>query len=576
MQLVHKFRLPALLCAFAVLICSLISKPFAGMGIADDGPYTLTALKLAATGHVAYNGWVSAILGWQLYLAAPFVRLFGFSFTVVRMSGLMVAMALAFILQRTLVRAGITERNATIGTLAFVLSPLYLALSVTFMTDLPGLFALVLCLYGCLRSLQASTSRAAILWLCFAVATNAVCGTSRQIAWLGILAIVPSTLWLLRRRRLVLIAGAATTLLGVLFILACMHWFALQPYIVPAADHLFVKSLRIKATAMEFVHFFLNFPFLLLPLVAVFLPQIRKSRPRVTVILSALFFAYLVIALYPHPLPIRLPLEPTFPQHFGFNPSGMFDFTLIQGDQPVLFGRIIRALLTIASLGGLIGLIASFFSARSTAAAAPSPSISWTQLCILLGPFTLAYLLIILPRPSTFGLYERYALPLLLVALIGLVRYYQEKVQPQLPLTALLLVAIMATFAVAITHNTFALYRARVALAAELRSNGVPDTSVDNGWEYNFGVQIRRNGYINESKIVRPADAYTPVPALPAGTCPMHFHDETPIIQPLYGISFEPSACYGPAPFTPVHYSRWLASSPGTLFVVRYTKPPKP
>jgi hypothetical protein len=156
------------------------------------------------------------------------------------------------------------------------------------------------------------------------------------------------------------------------------------------------------------------------------------------------------------------------------------------------------------------------------------------------------------------------------------VRYYQEKIQPQLPLLTLVLIAIMAVLGVAVVHNTFALYRARVAFAAELRANGLPDTSVDNGWEYNFGVQIQRTGYINESKIVRPANAYTPVPALPTGTCPMQFHDETPIIQPLYGVSFDPNACSGPAPFAPVHYSRWLASTPGTLYAVKYTPASKP
>ena len=574
MPLVRRFRLPALFCALAVLVCELAAQPYANMGIADDGPYVLTARTLATTGHIGYNGWVSAMLGWQLYLGAAFIKLFGFSYTAVRMTALLVAMALAIILQRTLVRVGITDRNATIGTLAFVLSPLYLILSVTFMTDLPGLFAIVLCLYGCLRSLQASTSRAAIAWLCFAVATNAIGGTSRQIAWLGILVIVPPTLWLLRSQRRVLIAGAAATLLGVGFILACSHWFSLQPYTVPPADHLFVRSIRIQATLIDFANFFLNFPFLLLPLVALFFPTIRNSRPRTLAILYALLVGYLFLAIYPSHLRGLFPMEPTFPQHFGFNTYGMFDYTWLQGGQPILFGKAVQALLTIASLGGLIGLIASFFRAHPMPSTAHlSAGISWKRLCLLLAPFTIAYLFIILPRPSTFGLYERYALPLLFIALVCLVRYYQERIHPQLPLISILLVAIMAIFGVAITHNTFALYHARVAMAAELRAAGVPDTSADNGWEYNFGVQIQHAGYINESKIVLPANAYTPAPPLPPGTCPMHFHDETPIIHPLYGISFDPDACYGPAPFAPVHYSRWPYRTPGTLYVVRYTPP---
>jgi hypothetical protein len=56
----------------------------------------------------------------------------------------------------------------------------------------------------------------------------------------------------------------------------------------------------------------------------------------------------------------------------------------------------------------------------------------------------------------------------------------------------------------------------------------------------------------------------------------MFWHDMTPHITPIYGISFDPNACYGPAPFAPVQYSRWLSHSPGTLYVVRYTPTAKP
>jgi hypothetical protein len=196
LQLVRRLRISALFCALAVLICELIAYPYTNMGICDDGPYILMAHILGNTGHIVYNGWPTATLGWQLYLGAAFIKLFGFSFTAVRMSTLLVAIGLAFAFQRTLVRVGITERNATIGTLAFVLSPLYLMLSVVYMTDITGLFAVVICLYGCLRALQSTTNRSTIFWLCFAILSNALCGTSRQIAWLGILVMVPSTLWL--------------------------------------------------------------------------------------------------------------------------------------------------------------------------------------------------------------------------------------------------------------------------------------------------------------------------------------------------------------------------------------------
>ena len=477
-------------------------------------------------------------------------------------------MALAFLLQRTLVRANITERNATIGTLALVLSPLYLMLSATFMTDITGLFAIVICLYGCLRALQSSTSRAAIGWVCFAVVTNAICGTSRQIAWLGILVMVPSTLWLLRAQRRVILAGSAATLAGALFIFGCMQWLKHQPYSIP--EHLLVKPFAVPQVLLQFIYSCLDFPLLLLPIVVLFLTEIRKIRPRVLAILSILFLGYLAVALYPSHLRGSLPLDPVSgPVGEWVNAPATFAYPILKGSPPVFLPRGAQALLTIATFGGLLGLIVPFRRVRATQPAVDSPyRVSWNQLGVLLAPFMTVYGLLLIPRAATTGVHDRYFLGPLVVALVCLVLYYQERIQRRLPLASALMVGVMAIYSIAVVHNMFSLYGARVAIASELRAAGVPDTSVDNGWEYNFGVELQHADYLNVSTIVVPAHAYVPAPPLPAGTCPVNIFDDTPHIKPLYGISFDPDECYGPAPFAPVHYSRWLASAPGTLYVV--------
>jgi hypothetical protein len=582
MHFIRRFHIPALFCALAVLICELISRPYANMGIGDDGPYILVTQNLANTGHIVYNGWSAAMLVWQLYLGAAFIKLFGFSFTTVRMSTLLVAVALAFFLQRVMVRSGITERNATIGTLALVLSPLYLMLSATFMSDIHGLFAIVLCLYGCLRALQSSTTRAAIGWLCFAVATNAICGTSRQLAWLGILVMVPSTLWLLRARRRVFLAGAAATVAGVLFILGCMLWLKHQPYTTPEKFH--VSNIPVVYLVHLFIYFFLDVPILLLPIVVLFLPEIRKSRPRIIAILCALVPCYLFLVNYPSHLrgSFRALLEPTLGGAPGCNFVTIFGEyeSLSHGTPGIFLSNWIQCLLTIAIFCSLIGLTFSFFRPRhKTQAANLLAEVSWKQLGVILIPFAAAYILLLVYRTvsvvndGTGVLFDRYALGLLVTALICLVRYYQDRIDPRLPLAGVVLVVIVAAYGIVITHNTFALYRARMAIAAELRAAGVPDTSTDNGWEYNIDVELQHADHINNPGVVLPLHAYIPSPPLPAGTCPMIYHDEVPIIHPLYGISFDPNACYGQAPFPPVHYSRWLASAPGTLYVIRYRPP---
>ena len=552
-----------------MLVCELIAQPYASMGICDDGPYVLMARTLANTGHIVYNGWAAPMLGWQLYIGAAFIKLFGFSFTSVRMSTLLVAMALAFLLQRTLVRANISERNATIGTLALVLSPLYLMLSVTYMTDIFGLFAIVICLYGCLRALQAPTQRSTIAWLCFAVATNALFGTARQIAWLGILVMVPSTLWLLRSQRRVLAIGAIANFVGAVFIFACLQWLKHQPYSIP--EHLLVGAYPVSRIFWQLMDFSMDVPFLLLPIVALFLPQIRRYRPLTLCICAIVFAVYLIIALQPQHRHGLFMLEPTTDDWVSV--YGVYRFVALHGVEPLFINPGMQVLLTIVSFGGLFGIISSFYPPihRKFPVADASHAGTWRQLAVLLAPYTIFSYLLLIPRAGTEVLFDRYMLGILPVVLLCLVRYYQDRIQTQLPLASVLLIGVIAIYGVTVTHNMFSLYRTRVALAAEIRSDGVPDTSVDNGWEYNLGVELQHADHTNFPTINVPAHAYVPTPPMPPGPCIMMNYDFTPHVRPLYGVSFSPNACYGPAPFAPVHYSRWPYRTPGTLYVVRYT-----
>jgi Dolichyl-phosphate-mannose-protein mannosyltransferase len=572
MQIVRKYRILALFCALAVLLCELLAHPVANMGIMDDGAYVPMVRTLAATGHVAYTGWAAGMLGWQLYLAAALTKVFGFSFTAVRSSTLLVAMALAFTFQRSLVCAGISERNATFGTLALVLSPLYLMLSVTFMSDIFGLFAIALCLYGCLRALLSRTDRASIAWLCFAVATNAVFGTSRQISWLGILVMVPSTLWLLRGRRRVLIAGSAAALAGALFLVACLHWLQHQPYVV--AEHLDLKTFSSVHFLVQLIYFLLDAPFLVLPVLALFLPNLRNTRLRLLLPLCALLLAYVVLAMYPSHLRGYFFLGPVGE---CVNPSASFAFPILRGTSPQFLPRSIQALLPFVAFGGLLGLFIQLYRSRGTPSPLESPAApSWQQLRILLLPFSLAYTFLICERGVFFAFHDRYLLGLLLVVILCLVRYYQEHAPTRLPVAAVLLLAFIAIYSIVANHHMFAFYRARATLASNLVAAGVPLTVVDNGWEYNFGVELQYAGHINGFGIEWPPHARLPILPEPAGACPMNFAEETPHIRPLYGVSLDPNACYGPAPFAPIHYSRWPYRTPGTLYVIRYLPPPPP
>jgi len=81
-------RLPAVFCALAVLVCELIASRIRPWVCCDDMSYNPDRAQGAETGHIFYNGPTTPFLGWQLYLGALFIKLFGYSLTTVRMSTL--------------------------------------------------------------------------------------------------------------------------------------------------------------------------------------------------------------------------------------------------------------------------------------------------------------------------------------------------------------------------------------------------------------------------------------------------------------------------------------------------------
>ena len=160
------------------------------------------------------------------------------------------------------------------------------------MTDVPGTFAIVVCLYGCLRALQASTTGASAAWISFAALANAVGGTARQISWLGVLVMVaPCTLWLLRRQRRVVIAGTIAVVAGIAIVAGSLQWFSLQPHInrEPSIFHSFSPALRLLFD--QFRRLTLGVSFLVLPVSFAFILALRQSGRRAIAIAVVLLLA---------------------------------------------------------------------------------------------------------------------------------------------------------------------------------------------------------------------------------------------------------------------------------------------
>jgi hypothetical protein len=543
----------ALVCALTLLAAILVAHPYAEVGISDDFSYVRSAQLLAESGHVVYNGGATAILGWQLYLAAAFIKLFGFSFTTTRASMIFLSAVTTFLCQRTFVRAGINEWNASIGTLTLMLSPLLMPLEVTFMSDVPGMFAIILCLYLCLRTLEADGDRATITWIGIASLSNVVFGSSRQIAWLGVLVMIPSVLWIMRRNRRVAMAGISFWLVSVGLIFSINRWFHQQPYILyEPLTRGSVNPVVLRNFGREWVRACLEIVLLLLPILLMYLPALRRRKHRWVVYLLGCGFLLYGVRMW------RVGnLSAWYAPYLG----GVQPFALLRGFRPIL---------TVAVLVCLLALVSAIFAGveRPPSARGDIYPLS-REVAELIVPCTIAYIVLLSPRVGFETIWDRYLLPLLFVALVFLLRFYQDQFQARLPVAALVLAIGAGVYATASLHDRLALYRARVTAINEVLAAGVPATSVSGGWDYDGWTELQVSTHIFDQRMRVPAGVQLEKPThYGLKDCPWFYCDMFPHMIPYYTISLRPDPVLGNK-FAPVPYRTWVDSS-GAVYVVRF------
>jgi hypothetical protein len=540
-------------CGCLVVLSICCARPYAEMGFIDDWSYVKTAFEYARTGHFVYNGWATAMLGWQIPWGAAFVKLFGYSFTAVRLSMLPVDFACVWLFYSILVRFGITVRNAVFGALALGLSPLFVPLAASYMTDVPGLLVILLCLYLCLRALASEDDRTALLWLALASATNVAGGTVRQIAWLGWLVMVPSTAWLMRRRRYALPAGALLWTLSLAGVLACLHWWDRQPYSVP--EKIIqgpVSAAMVAHLGAELLKAVLCTALLLLPLLAAWLPR-YTTLPRNARLFIPALIAALAAAAYV--------LHRQHNLHFWTMPwlihvlgsEGIFQFNWdMPGWRPVTVPVWLQAVISI----GVIGTAAIFLCAvpyRRASASLPYEG-RW-----LLLPYTLAYVCLLIPRGLYSFLYDRYllgVLPVLLICILAVTQIAQVRVS----LLSYTVLAAFAAYGVLATHDLFALNRARIAAVHEVLASGISPNLVQAGFEYDGWTEIALVGHFNDKRIQNPYNAYIDDARYLARPqeCRLGFDEYTPALNRRYLVVLPNVSCGVQSAFRPVLYRGWL------------------
>jgi 4-amino-4-deoxy-L-arabinose transferase-like glycosyltransferase len=193
---------------FAVLAIG----PVGNFPLNDDWAYASAVRALVEQGEIRLSGWTATNLITQLLWGSLFCLPFGFSFTALRISTLVLAM-LGIVSTYALLReAHAKPGTALIGALVLAFGPIYFALSFTFMTDVPFTAVATASSWLLLRGLRRGGRAAIVAGLALAMAAVLIrqIGLAIPIAFaLAYLAKRRLGFWRLIEAAIPVLAGAA-------------------------------------------------------------------------------------------------------------------------------------------------------------------------------------------------------------------------------------------------------------------------------------------------------------------------------------------------------------------------------
>jgi len=543
------------ICLAAVSGAMILIWPVAELPYGDDTAYAQMALNLARTGHLAYNGWESVVQILHTYWGALAIRVFGFSFLAVRLSTIPYALgsvALCYLLVR---RAGLTARASLFVTLLLGLSPLFLPVAVSYMTDIPGVFFTFASLYSFARAEEIAGEPKSYGWLALGAAAGLIGGTGRQIVWLVPLVVLPYLAWVRRRHwwfRLSAEVAWVAVLAGVNYTMA---WFRHQPYTVfqPSVFSEMVSMIEKPfQTAVIAARLSLLLVLLILPAA---IPLVFRSAedtwrgPRGRKILVAALLLVVLAAIAIHPSLASIPWISSTLNWEGINGSAPLPGRPIVLIRPIRVLAAVTVYFSVCILAGELWNIRKMGRRISELVLKPSSS---DFLLAAMSLFSVVYFALVLVRGADFDIFDRYLLPIMpWAATVTLLWFAKdnlraEEIGRRAAPYAWALLGVLAFYGIASTQDLWALAKARVEATGKLEAAGVPRTAIDAGFEYNAWTELMTSGHLNFYRVINPPDAYRPG------------FSQTPSVVPVYRLEYEPTPETAATKFGSVPYSSLL------------------
>jgi hypothetical protein len=551
---------------------AILANPIGDFPVNDDWAYGWTVRNLLETGHFQLADWTATNLLPQALWGTLFCLPFGFSFTALRLSTLILGLAGVITTYGLLSEAGASSRISLFCSLIIALNPIYFALSNSFNSDIPSFTFAVVSVYFLVRGIRLDSRGAILTGLIFTFI--AILNRQSSIVILpafGIIYLVRNGLTFKN-----FIKAFLPTLAGMLINAGYSYWLDFtkqKPLLYGFQVEKLMETVTNGPGTIAFTYgqnvwlfsiyvgAFL-FPFLMLQ----FAQQFKKYSFLQKQLSLGLTLFLLTIGLILISKGTQMPLTGNTLVPLGLGPSSLGDYNSLEGHR--YFRVFVRGCWALLTLAGLIGtsILIQYFLIAIQSLLNRKKRIGQAALVLFLLISTFLYLLPIGGVSKSFW-FDRYLilpLPLLMASIFILTRPFFDKsnLRRSIVIFAYISLFCCGIFTISATHDFLLQKRVHwLALDNLMRRSHVLPSQIGAGFEFNgwyhFGASL---------KTCNPNFHQTTVSHVDWGSFTCLWDDQ----NSEYTVGYTPKAGYQQQ--AQYQYRRWLPWRKEVLYVLRKNK----
>tara|TARA_R110002049_G_scaffold309292_2_gene520356 strand:+ start:16299 stop:17912 length:1614 start_codon:yes stop_codon:yes gene_type:complete len=457
------------------IVIVLIVNPIGDFPLNDDWCYGKSVKTLMEDGYLKIYNWGEMTLVAHVYFGYLFTELFGFSFTVLRWSTLVLGAVSILGIYQLCILVNASRRLALLSALLCMVNPLFLGLSFSFMTDVPFYCIVIWSFYFFVKALQTNEWKQlfiAILLCCWAFLIRQI-ALVLPVAWLLTLILTqkPTPKTLIRA----ILPLFVLTILYFGYSYMMQYLGILQGRYNDKLHLLFeeIKGLNLRQIVRMILYFFVSLSYIGLLLSPIHLIYIIKNKIKPYIVIG---FTFLIAGYFIYIGKVIPTLDNVWID-FGIGPTTLYDHyghfkEAPDLKAPMLLRWIITTLGVLSSLGLLYSIKKVLTATIQKKKSSPVLVFSILGIIIYLIPFLI------------ISVYDRYLLALLPMAIVALVYHNQEVITKRMYTSSLLFILLVGVFSVGATHDYLSWNRVRWNIINELKDSGVELHKIQGGAEF--------------------------------------------------------------------------------------------